>query len=347
MSKAKPSTTTNRLHFEDLDPRRFEDLCHALVFSLRDWASMTHPGRTGNDDGIDIHAVEQSDDGEPRQWVIQCKRYKSIAPKQAQDALEAGIISTASPVNVFLLVVGCDVRKETHDKLQAHAIKSGVGQAIIWDASYLESTLYNQRKDLLFTYFGVNIREARQNREALVKRRVQLKTKMRKDFYEKDGRRAERDHRFRFNCSNLIIRSVEDDTYPIVGCQSGISPWFKTEPFDFYHNGLEVCLTIQYAIFDEENNWDILERQDPREGKYSQVKVWVIGRIPFDHIVTYEMTINEYGDGPFLYCRFANGKGEPYEEIVYYTVAGRQQYEAEYSTQLAGDCRRKLKLPNK
>jgi hypothetical protein len=86
MGKARPSTTTNRLHFEDLDPRRFEDLCHCLVYPLRDWREMAHVGRLGSDDGVDIDAIEQADDGARRRWVIQCKRYKTFTAQQAPAA---------------------------------------------------------------------------------------------------------------------------------------------------------------------------------------------------------------------------------------------------------------------
>ena len=58
MKTARPSRTTNRLHFDDLDPRRFEDLCHSIIYPLRDWKEMSHPGRSGSDEGIDIVATE-------------------------------------------------------------------------------------------------------------------------------------------------------------------------------------------------------------------------------------------------------------------------------------------------
>jgi hypothetical protein len=53
MRKAKPTKTTNRLHFEDLDPKRFEDFCHSLLFPIRTWQSMHHIGRSGDDGGQD------------------------------------------------------------------------------------------------------------------------------------------------------------------------------------------------------------------------------------------------------------------------------------------------------
>ncbi len=60
---SKPTHTINPLHFEDLDPRRFEDLALALVYRLRTWEDIHHDGRTGTDDGVDIRAIEKAVDG--------------------------------------------------------------------------------------------------------------------------------------------------------------------------------------------------------------------------------------------------------------------------------------------
>jgi len=50
--------TTNQLHFEDLDPIRFEELILAMAYKWRRWESINHFGKLGSDDGIDIEATE-------------------------------------------------------------------------------------------------------------------------------------------------------------------------------------------------------------------------------------------------------------------------------------------------
>jgi hypothetical protein len=55
---ARPTRTTNPLHLEDLDPRRFEDLIRQLIYDFRPWRRLEPVGRLGNDDGIDILGVE-------------------------------------------------------------------------------------------------------------------------------------------------------------------------------------------------------------------------------------------------------------------------------------------------
>ncbi len=54
----KISRTFNPLHFEDLEPHRFEDLIRQLIYDFKDWKSIKATGRLGSDDGIDIFAVE-------------------------------------------------------------------------------------------------------------------------------------------------------------------------------------------------------------------------------------------------------------------------------------------------
>ena len=48
----------NPLHFEDLEPHRFEDLVRQLIYDFRQWKSLEAIGRAGGDEGIDIRATE-------------------------------------------------------------------------------------------------------------------------------------------------------------------------------------------------------------------------------------------------------------------------------------------------
>ena len=39
---SQPTKTINRLHFSDLDPLRFEDLCLNLVYKINTWKEINH-----------------------------------------------------------------------------------------------------------------------------------------------------------------------------------------------------------------------------------------------------------------------------------------------------------------
>jgi hypothetical protein len=93
--KAQIARTYAPIHFDDLDPHRFEDLVRELIYDFRDWQTIEATGRAGGDDGFDIRAFEKviraapreddesEDDIHPmdgRRWMIQGKREKTITP---------------------------------------------------------------------------------------------------------------------------------------------------------------------------------------------------------------------------------------------------------------------------
>jgi len=130
-----------------------------------------------------------------------------------------------------------------------------------------------------------------------------------------------------FQYSRVIIRSLDDSSYPSVDDSPGISGWFRVSLYDFYHNGIEVMLTVGYAIVDEEGGWRPIGYDgDYDEDAFRRIKVWVIGRIPYQFISAYDLDGDEFYNEPHLYCSFSND-GEPYEEIVYRTVSGDKDYD--------------------
>ena len=97
------STTINPLHFEDLEPHRFEDLIRQLVYDFRPWSSLEATGRSGSDDGFDARGYEllpieevepDTEEGESkwafqdRIWLIQCKREQKIGPQKIKKYLD-------------------------------------------------------------------------------------------------------------------------------------------------------------------------------------------------------------------------------------------------------------------
>jgi hypothetical protein len=105
MARGKPIVTRTfaPIHFEDLDPHRFEDLIRGLIYDFRDWQNIEATGRAGSDDGFDIRAFErlppqeQPEDQEesvearhpmdgPR-WMIQGKREKTLTPSDVKKIL--------------------------------------------------------------------------------------------------------------------------------------------------------------------------------------------------------------------------------------------------------------------
>ena len=65
--------TTNRLHFEDLDWRHFEQLSYEILYREKKWKKLDPIGLKGNDNGVDILGIDK----EETTWYIQCKNYNS------------------------------------------------------------------------------------------------------------------------------------------------------------------------------------------------------------------------------------------------------------------------------
>jgi hypothetical protein len=101
MARSSITRTLGPIHFEDLDPRRFEDLVRELAYDFKDWQSIEATGRGGNDDGFDIRAYERfysvSNGNESEEhdvdeetahaleghvWMFQCKREEQIGPRR-------------------------------------------------------------------------------------------------------------------------------------------------------------------------------------------------------------------------------------------------------------------------
>lgn len=152
----RPTRTTNRLHFTDLEPNRFEDLCLALVYLLHPWVKIQHYGRLGDDGGVDIFAQERVVDESVRTWYVQCRRYKKATKATLKKAVDDALAKAPAVPNVLLVILACDVRREADEEYEKYALGKGVATPMLWTASLLETRLYTERKDLLFSYFGIS-----------------------------------------------------------------------------------------------------------------------------------------------------------------------------------------------
>jgi len=176
---------------------------------------------------------------------------------------------------------------------------------------------------LLFTYFGISEAWQSREREATIKRNIALKKRMRRDFLKKtiDPDLVLKHPWEKFEIFEAIIHSVDDTSYPDASPPTArLSGWFKVELFDFYHNGLEVIVGIEYAIVDEGDRWSLIDaKQEFDKSLFEKVKVYRIGCVPFRNIVEYDIDGDEYYSSPHIYCQFSEG-GTPYEEYRFRLV---------------------------
>jgi len=117
--------------------------------------------------------------------------------------------------------------------------------------------------------------------------------------------------------TEAIIRDVKRvDEYPNVDDKSkGISPWFRVGLLGTYHRGIMVGLRIVGLKFDDVEK--TLRGYDRKCGEEPDLNAYLVGRIPYERIVSIDWDGDEFYGMPHIYCRFSSKGREPYEEIVF------------------------------
>jgi hypothetical protein len=149
VTKSIPTKTTGPLHFEDLEPRRFEDLVRRLLYDFRQWRELEATGRTGSDEGFDARGYEavqgdfgggidgddDDDDGSENRtdsdvvWLIQCKREKSIPPKKLAAYLDA--LPRGQQLYGIIFAAACDFSKAARDAFRTRTRELGFQEAYL------------------------------------------------------------------------------------------------------------------------------------------------------------------------------------------------------------------------
>lgn len=179
--------TINQLHFEDLDPIRFEELILSMVYRMRRWLQLDHLGKKGSDDGIDIRAVEELENGKNKTYYFQCKRYSKITKAQLHKIIDDFLDKNTEMPDVYTLVISCPLSKRQIDDFENYAKNNGFTTISIWTNSIIECKLYAEYQDLLFAYFGINLTEKRNRKINSIRRNIVLKKRMHNDFLKSAG----------------------------------------------------------------------------------------------------------------------------------------------------------------
>ncbi len=222
---ATATKTLNPLHFEDLEPHRFEDLARQLVYDFRNWATLEAVGRLGKDEGIDIRAierladttsVEESENFEDevsrntfveRIWIIQCKREKSITPKKIKKIVESDLSQQEQVPYAYMLVAACDFSKTTRDVFRSTVLSFGVQEFHIWGKAEIEDLLFQPKNDhLLFAYFGISLQVRQRSMKTDLRSNLSLKKKLVKELG--DIRKT--------HFQEILLRNPTDKNYPLV-----------------------------------------------------------------------------------------------------------------------------------
>ena len=321
--------TYSKLPFSDIEPKRFEDLCMSILYRDRRWEKIENLGQTGKDDAIDIRATELLENGKRNLWHFQCKRYEKLTRTQVKSIIRDYCKKNADRPDYYFILAGCDVTKTVRDCLEEEGKKNGFATLGIWAASELEAILYAKHHDLLFAYWGINLSEERNNLIGSIRRNIALKKRMHKDFFKPlspgEDRMKRIDEPWRcFNSSKVLIRSIYDKAYPEnTLLEEEGTGYYKAEIYNWYHNGLMVhahpyvlVANVRHLKMDDDEGSTEVKDYDICEEKLE-----VLGCIPFENIIEYDIDGDEYYQFPHLFCDFTGGS-DPYEKILYRTKSG-------------------------
>jgi hypothetical protein len=327
------SKTINPLHFEDLEPHRFEDLVRQLIYDFRDWRALEATGRLGSDDGFDArgweiyseNSVSVDDDEaeevkerkkeEDRIWLIQCKREKSISPKKLigyLDEIDKGEVST---LYGLIFVAACDFSKKARDDYRKWCNANGIGESHIWGRAEMEDMLFQPKYDhLLFAYFGISLQIRKRSTKTKIRSILAIK---------RQAIRLLGDLGCHFP-KEVLLRDSDAHEYPYSRNIKDFDELPKWRVYDFighYHSGIKFIIRDHFAYIDDEGvKWDCEKKfrinshyDDPWPIKVDQDlerkarHFWeklpnknrgtleVVGLIPYDDI----LAIDEFGDEGF------------------------------------------------
>lgn len=339
MTKPNISRTFGPIHFEDLDPHRFEDLIRELIYDYKEWQSIEATGRSGSDEGFDIRAYEknnqlirsENNDNEEiielhpmmgNLWMIQGKREKEISSEKIRKILND--IDTNNPPYGYILAASANFSKKSYDTFREILYDKGVMEFYLWGKAELEDMLHLPKNDrILFTFFGISLVSKKRTKTTEIRATINIKNKLTRVIE---------------NNRRIVIRNLYDDSYPYENDSpmlGEIKPWNDYEVFSHHPLGLLINIQEFFAYIDiEKKEWDYtdeldliyhkleddndllrdlsLKKQDLIKGFYDYLPRKAQGRLTVGGLLKYSdiELVDEKGDDfyeiPHIYVSYVN-----------------------------------------
>jgi hypothetical protein len=347
-SKPTVTRTFAPIHFEDLDPHRFEDLIRELIYDFRDWQSIEATGRSGDDAGFDIRAYEklpppvaEGDEDEPvdmrhpmegPRWMVQGKREKTLTPSDVKKILAD--VDTNDPPYGYILAASAVFSKKSYDVFRDELRKKGVMEFYLWGRPELEDMLHLPKNDrILFTFFGISLVSRRRSRTTEIRATVNTKNKLYKLLGDPQAMIEK----------TVLIRDINDVHYPFEDKYPDFakSPrWIERTVARHHPNGLVTKNREYFAFVDKaKKEWDFTEHantlvlrraafDDPEREQESKKEkdvrtIWdflprsqqgtfeIAGFLPYADILLVDPSGDASYNCPHLYAEFSGVSG-PY-----------------------------------
>lgn len=343
--------TINPIHFEDLDPHRFEDLVRQLIYDFKDWVLLEATGRFGSDEGFDARGwesyydYESDEDAETEKkvnklnlWLIQCKREKGISPAKMKKYLD-DILSGKDNIYGIIFVAACDYSKKTRDLFISRIRERGIQEFILLGKAEIEDLLFQPKYDhLLFAYFGISLQIRKRNIKTKIRARISTKNRIEKIF----GLLKERINYY----DKVLIRNPEDEHYPTSTDSDNYNSnpqWFAYKIADLQPEGILFMVEKYFAYYDKvSKTYDAiyssniissnLHRRDTSQSANISFEIknkeWdklpeenrfyleIARLVKYDNILAIDENGDNYFDGIHLFVEW-NSKNGPFESRIY------------------------------
>jgi hypothetical protein len=339
--------TLGPLHFEDLEPKRFEDLIRQLIYDFKTWRRLEATGRAGSDDGFDARGYEMVEtdvvpeseiyDEEAavasvgdRLWLVQCKRERAIGPTKLLRYLDEIRLAEGEVLHGIIFTAACDFSKVSRDRFRERCAERGLREWHLWGKAEIEDLLFRPENDgLLFAYFGVSLTIRRRSQRTDLRAKLSMKRKANRLLRPKEN-------------GSVLLRSPDAAEYPDA---KGIADfdkrpqWLVRRYLGLCHNGLEFLLHRHFAyLADDGKSWDAVlccddathlqddcwkSNENPDEKRGEAYRVWeqlpeqnrawldVVGIVPFENVLDVDEIGDEYIEEPHIYAPF-NGPNGPF-----------------------------------
>lgn len=284
---AKITKTMGPMHFEDLDPHRFEDLIRELIYDWKDWQNIEATGRGGSDDGFDIRAWEKTKEitnkdeedennvgvhpMDGKLWMIQGKREKELGPSAVEKIIK-DTVSEKSPPYGYVLVAPVNFTKKSYDVFREELRKKGVMEFHLWGRAELEDMLHQPKNDhILFTFFGISLVAKKRSRRTDLRFAINNKNKLLRVLGEGNNN-AEM-------FASVLLRDFQDERYPYEGEYKDFEKkprWGEHIVRRFHPHGIIIDVSKWYAYIDiEKKEFDFTKVADQIHRK-SEIKDYKI-----------------------------------------------------------------------
>lgn len=300
-----PTRTTNRLYFEDLDWRQFEQLSYEILYREKEWEKLDSIGLKGNDNGVDIFGIDK----EGTTWYIQCKNHRAFAKSDAEEVIDT--IVTKQEITedcVLLIVVACEVSSETREYIKTYSKKKGFKNYDVWTGLRIKAMLFSKYNDLLSRYLGIETEYNRNKEKVLqsckMKAEVQKKLLCEIKWTPKTMMEIVKEPFKQFLYAKIVLRSVDDLDDP----HGKKASYYKICPYDLNDVGIELldCPWVNFRIAINTNTrcWRRIEEDEELKENEFDIRTEHVVLVPYYCIVSIKENGDDYSDYPILICDF-------------------------------------------